>query len=86
MKKLIYTNDSRLSLQTDYNNEWTKAVNAAIVELKSVTGELTDEQITKFLSDPSSLCAELVAAARKEYDAYMEKLPKSVQLGKATRL
>ncbi|WP_297642886.1 hypothetical protein [uncultured Bacteroides sp.] len=80
MKKLIYTNDSRLSLQTDYNNEWTKAVNAAIVELKSVTGELTDEQITKFFSDPSSLCAELVAAARKEYDAYMEKLPKSVQL------
>lgn len=80
MKKLIYTNESRLSLQADYNNEWAKAVNVAIVELESVTGELTDEQITKFLSDPSALCNELVAAARKEYDAYMANLPKSVQL------
>lgn len=80
MKKLIYTNESRLSLQTDYNNEWAKAVNAAIVELEGVTGELTDEQIRKFLSSPSSLCEELVEAARKEYDAYMANLPKSVQL------
>jgi hypothetical protein len=80
MKKLIYTNESRLSLQTDYNNEWAKAVNAAIVELEGVTGELTDEQIRKFLSSPSSLCDELVEAARKEYDAYMANLPKSVQL------
>lgn len=80
MKKLIYTNESRLMLQTGYNNEWAKAVNAAIVELEGVTGELTDEQIRKFLSDPSALCNELVAAARKEYDAYMANLPKSVQL------
>ncbi len=80
MKKLIYTNESRLSLQVSYNNEWAKAVNAAIVELEGVTGELTDEQIRKFLSDPSALCNELVAAARKEYDAYMANLPKSVQL------
>ncbi|GAB6868779.1 hypothetical protein [Bacteroides rodentium] len=83
MKKLIYTNESRLSLQTDYNNEWAKAVNAAIVELEGVTGELTDEQITKFLSDPSTLCNELVEAARKEYDAYMANLPKSVRLSTA---
>ncbi|WP_315087307.1 hypothetical protein [Bacteroides heparinolyticus] len=83
MKKLIYTNERRLSLQTDYNNEWAKAVNAAIVELKGVTGELKDEQIRKFISSPSSLCDELVEAARKEYDAYMANLPKSVRLSTA---
>lgn len=33
MKKLIYTNESRLSLQVSYNNEWAKAVNVAIGEL-----------------------------------------------------
>lgn len=83
MKKLIYTNESRLSLQTDYNNEWAKAVNVAIGELKDVAGELKDEQIRKFLSSPSSLCDELVEAARKEYDAYMANLPKSVRLSTA---
>lgn len=83
MKKLIYTNESRLSLQTDYNNEWAKAVNAAIVELEGVTGELTDEQIRKFLSTPTSLCEELVEAARKEYDAYMNNVPKSVRISTA---
>ena len=80
MKKLIYTNESRLMLQTGYNNDWAKAVNVAIGELKEVAGELTDEQVRKFLSSPSALCDELVEAARKEYDAYMANLPKSVRL------
>jgi len=83
MKKLIYTNESRLSLQTGYNNDWAKAVNVAIGELKDVAGELKDEQIRKFLSSPSSLCDELVEAARKEYDAYMANLPKSVRISTA---
>ena len=83
MKKLIYTNESVLSLQVSYNNDWAKAVNVAIGELKKVCEELTDEQITKFLSSPSALCNELVEAARKEYDAYMENLPKSVRLSTA---
>lgn len=83
MKKLIYTNESRLSLQVSYNNDWAKAVNAAIVELEGVTGELTDEQIRKFLSSPSSLCDELVEAVRKEYDAYIANLPKSVRFSTA---
>ena len=80
MKKLIYTNESRLSLQVSYNNDWAKAVNTAIEELQKVAGELTDEQITKFLSSPSALCEELVEAARKEYDTYMNNVPKSVRL------
>lgn len=80
MKKLIYTNESRLMLQTGYNNDWAKAVNVSIGELKKVAGELTDEQIRKFLSTPTSLCEELVEAARKEYDVYMANLPKSVRL------
>ena len=80
MKKLIYTNENRLKLQIGYNEDWTKAVNLAIKELKEVCEELTDEQITKFLSSPSALCDELVGAARKEYDAYMANLPKSVRL------
>ncbi len=83
MKKLIYTNESRLMLQTGYNNDWAKAVNVAIGELKEVAGELTDEQVRKFLSSPSALCDELVEAARKEYDAYMANLPKSVRLSTA---
>lgn len=83
MKKLIYTNESRLSLQVSYNNEWAKAVNVAIGELKDVAGELTDEQIRKFLSTPTSLCEELVEAARKEYDAYIANLPKSVRFSTA---
>ncbi len=80
MKKLIYTNENRLKLQIGYNEDWTKAVNLAIKELKEVCEELTDEQITKFLSSPSALSDELVEAARKEYDAYMANLPKSVRL------
>lgn len=83
MKKLIYTNENRLKLQIGYNEDWTKAVNLAIKELKEVCEELTDEQITKFLSSPSALCDELVGAARKEYDAYMANLPKSVRLSTA---
>ncbi len=83
MKKLIYTNENRLKLQIGYNEDWTKAVNLAIKELKEVCEELTDEQITKFLSSPSALCDELVGAARKEYDAYMATLPKSVRLSTA---
>lgn len=83
MKKLIYTNENRLKLQIGYNEDWTKAVNFAIKELKEVCEELTDEQITKFLSSPSALCNELVEAARKEYDAYMANLPKSVRLSTA---
>lgn len=83
MKKLIYTNESRLMLQTGYNNDWAKAVNVAIGELKDVAGELKDEQIRKFLSSPSSLCDELVEAARKEYDAYMNNVPKSVRISTA---
>lgn len=83
MKKLIYTNESRLMLQTGYNNDWAKAVNVAIGELKDVAGELKDEQIRKFLSSPSSLCDELVEAAKKEYDAYMNNVPKSVRLSTA---
>lgn len=83
MKKLIYTNGNRLKLQIGYNEDWTKAVNLAIKELKEVCEELTDEQITKFLSSPSALCDELVGAARKEYDAYMANLPKSVRLSTA---
>lgn len=83
MKKLIYTNKNRLKLQIGYNEDWTKAVNLAIKELKEVCEELTDEQITKFLSSPSALCDELVGAARKEYDAYMANLPKSVRLSTA---
>lgn len=80
MKKLIYTNERRLSLQVDYNQDWAKAVNTAIEELKDVAGELTDEQMKKFLSNPSALCGELVDAARKEFGAYMGNLPKSVRL------
>lgn len=83
MKKLIYTNENRLKLQIGYNEDWTKAVNLAIKELKEMCEELTDEQITKFLSSPSALCDELVGAARKEYDAYMANLPKSVRLSTA---
>lgn len=83
MKKLIYTNESVFSLQVSYNNDWAKAVNVAIGELKKVCEELTDEQITKFLSSPSALCDELVEAARKEYDAYMNNVPKSVRLSTA---
>lgn len=83
MKKLIYTNETRLMLQAGYNNDWAKAVNAAIVELKDVTGELTDEQLRKFLSSPSFLCDALVEAAKKEYDTYMANLPKSVRLSTA---
>lgn len=83
MKKLIYTNENRLKLQIGYNEDWAKAVNFATKELKKVCEELTDEQITKFLSSPSALCNELVAAARKEYDAYMANLPKSVRISTA---
>lgn len=83
MKKLIYTNENRLKLQIGYNEDWAKAVNFATKELKKVCEELTDEQITKFLSSPSALCNELVEAARKEYDAYMANLPKSVRLSTA---
>lgn len=83
MKKLIYTNEDRLKLQIGYNEDWAKAVNLAIEELKEVCEELTDEQITKFLSSPSALCDELVEAARKEYDAYMNNVPKSVRLSTA---
>jgi hypothetical protein len=83
MKKLIYTNESRLSLQVSYNNDWAKAVNVAIGELKEVAGELTDDQIKKFLSRSSALCDELVEAARKEYDTYMNNVPKSVRLSTA---
>ena len=36
MKKLIYTNENRLKLQIGYNEDWTKAVNLAIKELKEV--------------------------------------------------
>lgn len=80
MKKLLYTNESRLALQIGYNNDWAKAVNVAIEELKKVCDDLTDEQIKKFLASPSELSAELVEVARKEYDAYMANLPKSVRL------
>ena len=47
MKKLIYTNESRLMLQTGYNNDWAKAVNVAIGELKDVTGELTTSKLQR---------------------------------------
>lgn len=80
MKKLIYTNEGRLKLQVGYNQDWAMAVNLAIDELKKVCDELTDEQIKKFLASPSALCTELVAAAKKEYDSYMENLPKAVRL------
>ena len=83
MKKLIYTNENRLKLQIGYNEDWAKDVNLAIEELKKVCEELTDEQIRKFLSSPSSLCDELVEAARKEYNAYMNNVPKSVRLSTA---
>lgn len=79
MKKLIYTNEGRLKLQVGYNEDWAKAVNLAIEELKKVCDELTDEQIKKFLASPSALCNELVEAAKKEYDAYMANLPKAVR-------
>jgi|GEM_PF-3575998 hypothetical protein len=79
MKKLIYTNENRLKLQIGYNEDWAKAVNLAVVELKKVCEELTDEQINKFLASPSDFSAELVEAARNEYDAYVANLPKSVR-------
>lgn len=82
-KQLIYTNEGRLALQISYNNDWAKAVNFAVGELRKVCDDLTDEQIAKFLSSPSALCDELVEAARKEYDAYMNNVPKSVRLSTA---
>lgn len=83
MKKLIYTYEGRLKLQIGYNEDWAKAVNLAIDELKKVCEELTDEQIKKFLASPSALCTELVEAAKKEYDSYMASLPKAVRLSTA---
>lgn len=80
MRTLIYTNEYRLKLQISYNQDWANAVNAAIEELKKVAGELTDEQVRKFLASPTSLSDELVETAKKEYDAYMATLPKSVRL------
>ena len=79
-KTLIYTNETRLSLQISFNNEWANAVNQSIAELQKITGELSDEQLRKYLSSPSTLCAELLTLARKEYEEYMANLPKSVRL------
>lgn len=79
-KTLIYTNEARLSLQISYNNDWAKAVNQSIEELKKVTGELSDDRLRKYISSPTTFCAELVEAAKKEYEAYMANLPKSVRL------
>lgn len=78
--ELIYTNTERLNLQTSYNETWAKAVNGAIEALKNLCGELTDAQVTTFLLSPSSLADELVATARKEFDAYVANVPESVRL------
>lgn len=78
--ELIYTNIERLNLQTSYNETWAKAVNGAIEALKNLCGELTDAQLTTFLLSPSSLANELVATARKEFEAYVANVPESVRL------
>ncbi len=80
MKKLIYTDENRLKLQTDYNIDFATAVNASIEQLENICGKLTDEQIKMFLKNPSELANELVSLSRKEYDAYVAKFPKSVQV------
>lgn len=78
--ELIYTNESRLKLQTSYNQEFAKKVNATIEALKKLCGSITDEQIRTFLADPTKLGEELTDKARHEFDAYVAKMPESVRL------
>lgn len=81
MKRLIYTDDRKLTLQKSYNEAWVDNVNATIEALKAVAGEgLTDEQLNTFLTDPAKLGEELTEKAKAEYDEFVNTLPQSVKL------
>lgn len=78
-KILIVVNKRAAQLQISYNNDFAKAVNNILAELKKSLPELTDSQLRIFLKDHAALAEELTAKARAEYDSYVSTMPESVR-------
>lgn len=80
MKHLLYTDSNKFRLQVGYNEDFAKKANEIIEALTKICGNLSDEQIRTFLSDPTKLADEVVNTSKSEFDAYLANVPESVRL------